>query len=159
MKILVVSDTHKSHRNLEKVIEKTENIDMLIHLGDVEGGEDYIEALVDCPVHIVSGNNDFFSDLPREEEFDILGKHIFITHGHYYYVSMNEERLKEEAKNRGASIVMYGHTHRPSCVREEGLLILNPGSIAYPRQIGRKPTYIIVQIEQNSEPKVELMYI
>ena len=79
MKILIVSDTHKSHRNLEKVIERTKEIDMLLHLGDVEGGEDYIEALVDCPVHIVSGNNDFFSDLPREKEFDILGKHIFMT--------------------------------------------------------------------------------
>lgn len=159
MKILIVSDTHKSHRNLEKVIERTEEIDMLIHLGDVEGGEDYIEALVDCPVHIVSGNNDFFSDLPREKEFDILGKHIFMTHGHYYYVSMNEERLKEEAKNRGADIVMYGHTHRPSYVCEDGLIILNPGSIAYPRQIGRKPTYMIMQIEQNCDPKIELMYI
>lgn len=159
MKILIVSDTHKSHRNLEKVLEKTEELDMLIHLGDVEGGEDYIEALVDCPVHIVSGNNDFFSDLPREEEFDIAGKHVFITHGHYYYVSMNEERLKEEAKNRGADIVMYGHTHRPAYSCEDGLLVLNPGSIAYPRQIGRKPTYIIMQIEQNCEPKTELMYV
>ena len=71
MKILIVSDTHKSHRNLEKVIERTDHIDMLIHLGDTEGGEDYIRALADCPAHIVSGNNDFFSDLPREEEFEV----------------------------------------------------------------------------------------
>ena len=70
MKILIVSDTHKSHRNLEKVIESTDGIDMLIHLGDTEGGEDYIRALVNCPVHIVSGNNDFFSELPREEDIE-----------------------------------------------------------------------------------------
>lgn len=156
MKIMIVSDTHKSHRNLERAIEKAGKIDMLIHLGDVEGGEDYIEALADCPAHILSGNNDFFSDLPREEEFDIEGKHIFITHGHYYYVSMNEERLKEEARNRGADIVMYGHTHKPSCERENGLLILNPGSIAFPRQMGRKYTYMMMQIEKGKEPEVEL---
>lgn len=156
MKIMIVSDTHNSHRNLERAIEKAGKIDMLIHLGDVEGGEDYIEALADCPAHILSGNNDFFSDLPREEEFDIEGKHIFITHGHYYYVSMNEERLKEEARNRGADIVMYGHTHKPSCERENGLLVLNPGSIAFPRQIGRKYTYMIMQIEKGKEPEVEL---
>lgn len=159
MKVLVVSDTHNSHKNLEKVIERTEGIDLLIHLGDTEGGEDYIEALVDCPVHIVSGNNDFYSSLPREEEFDLEGKHIFITHGHYYYVSMNEERLIKEAKLRGADIVMYGHTHRPSYVCEDGLIVLNPGSIAYPRQIGRKPTYMVVQIEQNKEVKVELLHV
>lgn len=156
MKIMIVSDTHNSHRNLERAIEKAGKIDMLIHLGDVEGGEDYIEALADCPAHILSGNNDFFSDLPREEEFDIEGRHIFITHGHYYYVSMNEERLKEEARNRGADIVMYGHTHKPSCERENGLLVLNPGSIAFPRQIGRKYTYMIMQIEKGKEPEVEL---
>ena len=69
MKVLIVSDTHKSHRNLERIIEKEKPFQMLIHLGDVEGAEDYIEALADCPVHIVRGNNDFFSDLPAEQEF------------------------------------------------------------------------------------------
>ena len=160
MKILIVSDTHKSHRNLEKIIERTQGIDILIHLGDTEGGEDYIEALVDCPVHIVRGNNDFFSDLPGEEEFEVQGTHIFITHGHYYYVALNEERLKEEARSRGADIVMYGHTHKPSySFEEDGLLILNPGSIAYPRQIGRKGTYMLMEIEKNEKPKIELMYV
>ncbi len=159
MKILIVSDTHKSHRNLEKVIERTDNIDMLIHLGDTEGGEDYIRALIDCPVHIISGNNDFFSDLPREEEFEIQGKHIFITHGHPYYVSMNEEYLKKEAKSRGADVVMYGHTHKPSYSDQDGLITLNPGSIAYPRQVGRKPSYMIMKIDENKRIEVQLMYV
>ncbi len=159
MKILIVSDTHKSHRNLEKVIESTDGIDMLIHLGDTEGGEDYIRALVNCPVHIVGGNNDFFSELPREEEFEAAGKHIFITHGHSYYVSMNEEYLKKAAKDRGADIVMYGHTHRPSYLDEDGLIILNPGSIAYPRQAGRKPTYMIMKIDENGQTDIRLMYV
>ena len=88
MRILVVSDTHKSHRNLERALEETGHIDMMIHLGDVEGKEDYIEALADCPVHIVSGNNDFFSQLPWEEEFFIGDHHVFITHGHGYFVGM-----------------------------------------------------------------------
>ena len=64
MKALIVSDTHGSHRNLERVIEKEQPLDLLIHLGDVEGGEDYIEAIADCPVNVVAGNNDFFSELP-----------------------------------------------------------------------------------------------
>ena len=100
MMILIVSDTHKSHGNLEKAIQDAGRIDMLIHLGDVEGAEDYIRALVDCPAHILGGNNDFFSDLPREEEFFVDGLLLFITHGHYYYVSMGEDHLKEEARGR-----------------------------------------------------------
>lgn len=154
MRILIVSDTHKSHRNLEKVMEKERPFDILIHLGDTEGGEDYIEALAECPAHIVRGNNDFFSNLPPEEEFDVEGHHIFITHGHYYYVSLNEERLKEEARARGADIVMYGHTHKPALTREKDLVTLNPGSVAYPRQAGRRASYMIMELD--SEGKVEI---
>lgn len=159
MKVLIVSDTHKSHRNLEKVIERTEGIDLFIHLGDTEGGEDYITALLDCPVHIVRGNNDFFSELPGEEQFEIMGKKIFITHGHYYYVSMSEGKIQKAAKERGADIVMFGHTHRPFYAEESGLITLNPGSIAYPRQPGRKATYMIMEIDERKRVTVELMYV
>ena len=58
----------------------------------------------------------------------IGGYHIFITHGHGYYVSMGEERLKQEARGRGADIAMYGHTHRPFYEKEKDLITLNPGS-------------------------------
>lgn len=37
MKILIISDTHGAHRNFDRVIEKEQTLDMLIHLGDVEG--------------------------------------------------------------------------------------------------------------------------
>ena len=159
MKVLIVSDTHKSHRNLEKIIEREQPFQMLIHLGDVEGGEDYIEALADRPVHIVRGNNDFFSELPGEQEFFIEGRHIFVTHGHYYGVSMGEERLKAEARGRGADIVMYGHTHRPSLTVEDDLVTLNPGSVSYPRQDGRKPSYIVMNVDGQGNAEFELLYL
>lgn len=159
MKILIVSDTHGSHRSLEEVLERERDIGMMIHLGDVEGGADYIEALVDCPLHIIAGNNDFFSDLPREKEIFVENHHIFITHGHAYYVSLDETRLRREALGRGADIVMYGHLHRPSYTEEGGLIILNPGSIAYPRQAGRRGTYMIMDTGVAGSIKVELKYV
>lgn len=159
MKILIVSDTHKAHASLEEVLDREKPIDLLIHLGDVEGGADYIEAIADCPVHMVAGNNDFFSDLPREKEFILQGNHIFITHGHYYYVSMGEKDLIREAKGRGVDIVMYGHTHRPSLHQEDGLTVLNPGSISYPRQVGRRPSYIIMETNTDGKASFELKYV
>ena len=160
MKALIVSDTHGSHRNLERVIEKEQPLDLLIHLGDVEGGEDYIEAIADCPVHVVAGNNDFFSELPREEEFFVGGSHIFITHGHYYYVSMNENRLKEEAKGRGVDIAMYGHTHVPYLEEDpDDITILNPGSISKPRQADHRYTYMVMEIDDEDEVTYELRYV
>ena len=68
MKVMIVSDTHGRDENLEIAINREAPFDMLVHCGDVEGREIFIEALVDCPCCIVAGNNDFFSDLPREEE-------------------------------------------------------------------------------------------
>ena len=87
------------------------------------------------------------------------GNHIFITHGHYYYVSMGESDLLKEAKGRDADVVMYGHTHKPSLHEEDGVTILNPGSISYPRQSGRQKTYMIMEIDASGMPEIELKYV
>lgn len=159
MKILIVSDTHGHERNLKKVVEKVGQTDLFIHLGDIEGHEDYIEALADCPVHMVSGNNDFFSDLPREEEFQLGRYRVMITHGHYYGVSVGTDRLKEEACSRNIDIVMYGHTHRPEIDIDDHVTVLNPGSLSYPRQWGRKPSYMLMEIDREGEAHYTINYI
>ena len=100
MKVLIVSDTHGRHTGLDRVLEKEGKIDLFIHLGDIEGGESYINSVVECEKHMVRGNNDFFSDLPREEEIDIGGYKAFITHGHPYYVSLDSEYIREEGAAR-----------------------------------------------------------
>ena len=159
MKILIVSDTHRRHHALETVLEKVKPIDMLIHLGDSEGYEDYIEALADCPVEIVAGNNDFFSRLDREKEIYIGKYKAFLTHGHYYYVSLNKESIIQEARSRGCDIVMFGHTHVPYLHQEDGITALNPGSISYPRQEGRRPSYIIMDIDKEGEAHYTINYL
>lgn len=150
MKILIVSDTHRKDDNLKRVIEKTAPIDMLIHLGDAEGSEHYIEEWVNegCRLEMVLGNNDFFSMLEREKEI-LIGKYrVLITHGHYYGVSMGPEGLAEEAKNRGCDIAMFGHTHKPFMWEVDGITVLNPGSLSYPRQEGRRPSFLVMEIDE-----------
>lgn len=159
MKVLIVSDTHRQHRNLEKIIEKVRPVDMMIHLGDTEGEEELIRKLAGCPTHIVRGNNDYFTDLLPEEVFELEGRRIFLTHGHAYMAILGEEELKKAAKNRGADIVMYGHTHRPSLTYEGNLILLNPGSVTYPRQQGRRPSYMLMEIEEGKEVEITLEYL
>lgn len=159
MKILIISDTHRKHENLEYVLEKEKPIDLLIHLGDAEGCEDYIEAIAECPVEVVAGNNDFFTELPGEKIISIGNYKVLLTHGHYYYVNTGTARLKEEAADRGVDIVMYGHTHRPMLAKEDGLVILNPGSLSYPRQEGRQPSYIIMEIEEDGQAYFSQEYL
>ena len=71
MRILVISDSHGRNDDVAGVIKQVGPIDMLIHCGDVERGDNYIRSLVDCPVHMVAGNNDYNLDLPSK---DILRK-------------------------------------------------------------------------------------
>ena len=158
MKILIVSDTHGVHRNYDKVIEREGKIDMLLHMGDVEGGELYIENTAGCPAYMVAGNCDFFSVLPGEEVVQVGDYKIFMTHGHSYYVSRGTERLKEEAKKRGAQIALYGHTHVPEIDLEGDVKVINPGSLSFPRQEGRRSTYVMMHIEQGNID-FELKYV
>lgn len=159
MKILVVSDTHGRDENLERVLEIESPFDVLIHCGDVEGREDYIEAAADCPVYMVAGNNDFFSDLEQEMVFELAGRRIFLTHGHYYRVSMELDRLVDEALDRKADVVLFGHIHRPVCQKEQGVLVVNPGSLSYPRQSGRAPSYAVLHGEMGKELSCEIRYL
>lgn len=159
MKILVVSDTHGRDRELETAVEREAPFDKLIHCGDVEGREIFIEALADCPCCIVAGNNDFFCDLPREQEITIGGKKTLVTHGHYYGVSIDLSGIADEARSRGCEIVFFGHTHKPVVAQKNGVLVINPGSLAYPRQSGRKSSYVILNTDIRGNIDAQIKYL
>ncbi|MBQ9991063.1 MAG: metallophosphoesterase [Lachnospiraceae bacterium] len=159
MRVLIVSDTHRKHENYLEAVRKNQPLDLVIHCGDVEGGEYVISEAAGCPVEIVQGNNDYFCDLPREKEVQ-LGKYkAMVVHGHQYGVNMGYERLADEARSRGMDMVMYGHTHRPVLVKEKGVLVINPGSLTYPRQEGRRHSYALMEIKAEGEPRVQIIYL
>jgi hypothetical protein len=97
--------------------------------------------------------------LPRERELQIGQYKVLVTHGHYYCISSNNELIKEEAKANGYDIVMYGHTHRPVIDIGKDIIAINPGSLAYPRQEGKRPSYIIMEVEPHKEAAFELRYL
>lgn len=159
MKILIVSDTHRKEDNFERVLDIEKNIDMLIHLGDVEGSEDYIRSIVTCPCYMVAGNNDYFSMLNRELKIKIGDYNVLLTHGHNYYVSLGYETIMSEGIAQRMDIVMFGHTHKPLVDIEDEITLINPGSLTYPRQEGRKPSYIIMVLDEDGEAHYEIKYL
>ena len=159
MRILIVSDTHRHEENLEIVLQREKNLDMLIHLGDSEGSEDYIRTIAECPCYIVKGNNDYFSDLNRDIKMTIGKYRVLLTHGHHYYVSLGTETIISEGRAQDMDIVMFGHTHRPLVDIREDITVLNPGSLSYPRQEGRIPTYIMMTIDDKEEAHYEIWYV
>lgn len=159
MKILIVSDTHRYNENYLHVLKSVAPVDMVVHCGDIEGSEYIIEESAGCPVYMVRGNNDFFSELPREKEFNIGKYKVWLTHGHTYYTSMSNEILKQEAVARGVDIVMYGHSHRPVVDIDDEIIAVNPGSLTYPRQEGKRPSYIIMELDANGEAHFAIHYL
>ena len=159
MKVLIVSDTHRRNEKYIEVLERVAPVDMVVHCGDIEGSEYLIAQAAGCPVQMVVGNNDFFSDLPREKEFYIGKYKVWLTHGHNYYVSMYHEFLKQEARSRKVDIVMFGHTHKPVVDIEQGLIAVNPGSLTYPRQSNRRPSYIIMDLNRKGEDHFTINYL
>jgi len=114
MKVLIVSDTHGQDENLEETVLREAPFDYLIHCGDVEGREIFIEALAECPCTIVAGNNDFFTDLPYEEEVTLEGHKILVTHGHHYFVSRDYDKLVENVNYFRDKMTAAGFDIKPT---------------------------------------------
>lgn len=159
-KILVVSDSHRRQDDLLRLIRE-KRPDMLLHLGDLEENESIFREAAGngCACYFVEGNNDFFSALPKELELH-LGKHrAFLTHGHAYGVNLDVSRLAEEARARGCDIAMFGHTHKPFFKEYRGVTCMNPGSVSYPRQADRTPTYLLITEDSEGELHYEQAYL
>ena len=54
---------------------------------------------------------------------------------------------------------MFGHTHRPFFEQKNGITVLNPGSLSFPRQEGRRGSYMIMEIDGDKEPVFEQFFL
>ncbi len=159
MKILIVSDTHGYNETMYSVIRKESPFDMLIHCGDIEREYDRLRAKVDCTLHVVAGNNDYDPDLDRIKIIDIGNYRAVITHGHRYHLYSGYDPLFYLAAENHADYVIFGHTHVPVIHEEGPVTLINPGSLAYPRQHGRVPTYIVGNMTDGKKPEFEIKYL
>lgn len=131
MRLLVMSDSHGRKNMLLDVIELHPEADAVIFLGDGERDIEFVENYFpDKKIYAVCGNCDFNSELPPFLLEKFGGKTVYAAHGHYESVKYSLAILKEKARNCAASIALYGHTHVPDTTYDDGILFVNPGSIA-----------------------------
>ncbi len=159
MKILIVSDTHGYNDIMYEVIAKESPFDMLIHCGDIEGEYDRLRDRIDCSLHVVAGNNDYDSDMERIKVIEFSGHRAVLTHGHRYQLYHGYDPLFYLAAENRADYVFFGHTHVPVIHEEGPVTLINPGSLTYPRQHGRVPTYIVGNAETGKKPVFEIRYV
>ena len=131
MKIIVLSDIHYEKDSAKKIIEKHRNdADLFVFLGDgIDNFEDLTIFDSGIKTVAVKGNWDYDSNADVYELFEFCERKIFCTHGNLYDVDLGLKRLKQTAKDKGADICLYGHTHTAYLEDDGGLLVLNPGAI------------------------------
>ncbi|MDR1734274.1 MAG: YfcE family phosphodiesterase [Oscillospiraceae bacterium] len=132
MRILVCSDSHQEVKKFRQIIEmKQAKANCLAFLGD--GAYDLERVRPQgMEVHAVAGNCDgSYSGNPVTDVFTVGGKRIFMCHGFgRFAVKMcGISLLQEEASVSRADIVLFGHTHEPLHIYEDGVYFFNPGAV------------------------------
>lgn len=159
MRILIVSDTHKNSRNFFYVTRKEKGMDCIVHCGDVCGEEELLEETAPCRLEMVAGNMDFNSYLPMQKEIRLGNVKAMIAHGHQYSVNETLAELYHVANQKEAKIFFFGHTHRPCVVERDGVWMVNPGSLALPRQENGRASYAVMEISNQGEISCEIRYV
>ncbi|MBP3217149.1 MAG: metallophosphoesterase [Lachnospiraceae bacterium] len=157
-RILVVSDTHGSSNLLRKCIALEEPFDLLIHCGDVEDDLETAIGPHEYEACAVKGNCDLFFPLPEYVVRKVGFYNIAAVHGHRQQAGYTYAGLIRFAKEYFADVLLFGHTHVPEIFRDEenGILLVNPGSLARPRQSSRDKTYVVLTISDDTLPQAEL---
>ncbi|WP_046173997.1 metallophosphoesterase [Domibacillus indicus] len=147
MKLLIVSDNHGWDSVLADLKRRYQGkVNAMIHCGDSEmTAEDPAIA----GYTVVRGNCDSEDRFPNDLLESIEECRVFVTHGHRYNIKMTLTNLAMKAKETGADFVFFGHSHTAGAEMDnDGVLYLNPGSIALPRG-RREKTYAIVNVEKS----------
>ena len=152
-KIGLISDTHIPTRAKKiplRVFTIFQNVDFIIHAGDLVSLEviDELEQL--APVLAVHGNMDGVNvreRIPKMNELTFDHWRIGVTHDPG--TRFGGGKMREIAKENKFDVLVYGHTHHQSIVWEDNRLFINPGSPTRPiLPFMTKPTIAILKFSQ-----------
>lgn len=149
MSIFVFSDSHGITDGIIKALKKNRHCELVIHLGDFAKDMNTVKMKFEnLNYEVIRGNNDWDRNIPVEKVIEVKGKKIFITHGHYYGVKNDYQRIINKGKVLEVDAVLFGHTHVPEEIFCDGMLVLNPGSIGRPAY-GNNKTYCVIDVKNN----------
>ncbi|MCW4045192.1 MAG: YfcE family phosphodiesterase [Candidatus Bathyarchaeota archaeon] len=132
----LISDTHVPVRAKcipQMVFKVFENVDFIVHAGDLVELSviDELEQL--APVLAVHGNMDgpqVSGALPKLNSLKVSDWKIGVMHDPSVLFGMR--KMRELAKQNSFNVFVYGHTHNASIRWEGKILYVNPGSATNP---------------------------
>ena len=133
--LVVLSDTHRTEGTglVGAAADAVSDADLVLHAGDFTT-EAVLDAFHDAAADLraVPGNRDgpaVTERLPEATTLSYAGVRIAATHRK----RGGATGLAMFGRERGADLVVSGHTHRPVVDQEGSVTLLNPGSHAEPR--------------------------
>lgn len=129
MRILVISDSHGDPYAVKQALDEQPTAKILFYLGDGEHDLSLIEGRQNIYIHKVKGNCDYASTLPSYVVDEVDGVRIYATHGYVERVKYGKTLLRQYAADNKATIALYGHTHVADTTYDDGIWLVNPGSI------------------------------
>lgn len=133
MRLLIVSDVHGQTASLRDAVAGEPTAREVLFLGDgLRDLETVAPLFPDRVFHAVRGNCDLAARDAKEVDAVFCGgKKVVFLHGHTQFVKAGYANVIALARQNGADLLCFGHTHTPLCTYEDGLYILNPGSLGY----------------------------
>jgi putative phosphoesterase len=154
--IWVIADTHLSRNQFlpEAFVRRVSREDIILHLGDIVSLEAFEQLRGLCHLEAVRGNcdmPDLRSNLPPKAILELNDLKIGMTHGK----GGPSDTLRHVTTEFGGKvdIALFGHTHIPYHMRNNGTLYFNPGSLKSGRGCGN--SFGILHLEE--EPWGELI--
>jgi putative phosphoesterase len=143
--IAIFADTHGSRGNRleDEALTAARDADVVLHAGDFTT-EAALEAFrSECDrLFAVHGNADDAAvrdRLPTARVVEEGGVRFAVTHRR----DGGRTGLAMFGRSRGADVVVFGHSHRPTVVETDDVRLLNPGSHADPR--GNRPGFATLE--------------
>ncbi len=161
MKILVISDTHiiGSSKLLPNIIlELLTSCDMIIHAGDYIS-KMLVRDLQNYNFIGVSGNMDdeFISmTLPKKIIITIEDIKFGIAHGWGTPDDLSLRIANNYFSDEKIDVLIHGHSHIPKNSVENGIYVINPGSVCS-NHTDKKHSYAILTV-QHGQMNVEHFY-
>lgn len=134
----IISDTHG--RLSDFAVTALAGSKLIIHAGDIGEPEILDKLKIIAPVFPVKGNMDkgvWARKIPDSEIVNEGAVFLYILH--------DVSRIDLDPAASGFSAVIFGHTHRPSIERQNGVFFINPGSATNPRS-NFPPSVVLLKI-------------
>jgi hypothetical protein len=134
IRIVVVSDTHsRPHPEAARRIA-AERPDAILHAGDI-GDLTVLDDLAKiAPLVAVRGNVDTAgTGVPDVAVIELRSASATVLRIVMLHIAVYGPKLRGEvalmAREKGADLVVCGHSHVPFIARDRGMVVFNPGSI------------------------------